>query len=468
MSLKSLHYESLSRVASLIRRRKISPVELAKHQFERINDIDPGLHAFVLLTKERALRQARQAEEEIRSNIYRGPLHGIPIALKDLFYVAGSPTAGGLDFCADFLPDYSATVVERLDAAGAVMLGKLAMTEGAAGNVYSPSCVRPVNPWRGDLYEGASSSGSGVATAAGLCFASLGSDTAGSLRYPCAQNGLTGLKVTYGLVSRFGVYDLAPSLDTFGPVARSAEDCAIVLSAIAGRDSNDPTCMQLAPQDFTANAPRNLKGVVIGFDPALMEKRGVEKKTRAALEDALAVFTRCGAAIREFEFPDISEIEALWFEALFVEIAGVHKENFAKNRGAYDPVNMPFIFEIARSVDVIDYPAILQKRAAFAGRVAEMFDQIDLFLSPVIPWDEATHERIIALADRASTNNLYGFNWPVNFAGIPAMVFPASKAVNGPPVSLQLLGPILGERSLLGAVRLFQSKTDWHDQHPEL
>lgn len=236
------HYASLSNIARLIEAREVSPVDVTRQLLDRIAALDGGLYSYVTVMPEHALASARRAEAEIRGGRYRGPLHGIPIGVKDLCFTRGVPTSAGTKVLSDFVPDFDATVVSRLEAAGAIILGKLTLCEGAWAP-YHPDLDVPVNPWDATRWSGVSSSGSGVATTAGLCVASIGTDTGGSIRYPSAANGCVGLKPTYGRVSRYGVIPLAESLDHVGPMARTVEDAAIMYEAMAGFDADDPTSL---------------------------------------------------------------------------------------------------------------------------------------------------------------------------------------------------------------------------------
>ena len=238
-----LHFKSIAEAAGLIERREVSPVELTRAVLERIDALDAKLHAFITVAADVALRQARQAEAEIAAGTCRGALHGIPFGAKDLIDTQGIRTTCGSKILRDNVPGDDATVVRRLREAGAVLVGKLVMTE-FAGIGYHPDVVPPLNPWNADHWTGQSSSGSGVAAAAGLCFATLGTDTGGSLRYPASACGVVGLKPTYGRVSRHGVFPLAETLDTVGPITRTVDDACIVLHAIAGEDGRDPTSLR--------------------------------------------------------------------------------------------------------------------------------------------------------------------------------------------------------------------------------
>jgi amidase len=288
----TMHYTTLLEAASAIRSKKVSPVELTRSMLDRIAKLDPALLAYATVTPELALTQAAAAEAEIAAGSYRGPLHGVPIAVKDIFNTAGVVTAAGMTIYADNVPDQDATVVRRLRDAGAVLLGKLQNTEGAFVN-HHPKITPPRNPWNADYYAGASSSGSGVATAAGLCFGSLGSDTGGSIRFPSAANGITGLKPTWGRVSRYGVFALAETSDHIGPMTRSAADAGAMLGVIAGRDCNDPTTLLAPVPNYLAELDAGICGIRVGLDAAYNET-GCDRATISAVRDARKVIEDLG------------------------------------------------------------------------------------------------------------------------------------------------------------------------------
>jgi len=289
-AMEPLHYSSLRDVARRIQSKEISPVELTTRMLDRIATVDPKLKSYATVMREQALEAAKRAEEEIQRGTYRGPLHGVPIAVKDLCYTKGVRTMAGTSIYANFIPDHDATVVTKLSQAGAVLLGKLNLTEGAMTG-YNPARDIPVNPWREDLWAGTSSSGSGVATAAGLCYGSIGTDTGGSIRYPSAANGVVGLKPTYGRVSRYGVFPLAESLDHVGPIVRRAGDAAVMLEAIAGFDSNDPTSLKAPVPYILDELNKDVRGLRIGFDRRFATE-GIHPEQSAALQSAVDLVDR--------------------------------------------------------------------------------------------------------------------------------------------------------------------------------
>jgi len=305
-AIEPLHYNSLRDVARRIQSKEISPIELTTRMLDRIAAVDPKLKSYATVMREQALEAAKHAEEEIQRGMYRGPLHGMPIAVKDLCYTKGARTMAGTSIYANFIPDHDAAVVTKLSQAGAVLLGKLNLTEGAMAG-YNPARDIPVNPWREDVWAGVSSSGSGVATAAGLCYGSIGTDTGGSIRYPSAANGIVGLKPTYGRVSRYGVFPLAESLDHVGPMVRRAGDAAVMFEAIAGFDSNDPTSLRDPVPHMLDELDRGVRGLRIGFDRRFATE-GIHPEQSAAIQAAIDSLRQLGAQIVDVQMPNVTEV----------------------------------------------------------------------------------------------------------------------------------------------------------------
>ena len=329
------HYLELTELSRRLHARAISPVEATTAELTRIERLDGQLKSYAHMMAEAALIQARAAEAEIMRGEIRGPLHGVPIAVKDLCWTQGVPTAAGMTIYKDFRPTGDATVVRKLYAAGAIILGKLQLTEGAYAD-HHPQIPPPVNPWNAAHWPGASSSGSGVATAAGLCYGSLGSDTGGSIRFPSAANGVTGLKPTWGRVSRYGVFELAATLDHIGPMARSAADCGAILGVIAGNDPNDPTAVLDPVPNYLAGMTRGLHGLRIGVDHAWNTDR-VDGTTVDAVAAALATVRDLGGDIREVKFPDVDQTITDWFPLCGVEAAIAHEATYPARKSEYGP-----------------------------------------------------------------------------------------------------------------------------------
>ncbi len=464
MSTDDLHYLELVEVGRRIRAGALSPVALTRAMLARIEKLDGTLKSYATVTADLALKQAEQAEAEIKRGAYRGPLHGVPIAVKDLCYTKGVPTAAGMEIHKAFKPDFDSTVVERFAAAGAVLLGKLQLTEGAFAD-HHPSIPPPVNPWHKDHWSGASSSGSGVATAAGLCFASLGSDTGGSIRFPSAANGVTGLKPTWGRVSRYGVFALAESLDHIGPMTRSAADAAAVLGVIAGADPNDPTTRQEPVPNYLAGLERGIRGVRIGVDRKL-NTTGVDKDMVKVVDDAIAVLSSLGADVRDAAFPPPDEIVKVWLPACAVETAVAHEATFPRQANQYGPA-LTGVIEAGRALSGLDLTKINIARDAFRGRVAAFFQDVDLLIIPAQYAASPTTEAMATLGqDEKAIEMLLRFTSPFDMTGSPTITLTGGFTAKGLPVAFQLVSRHMEEDLLLRAGHAFQLATDWHRRRP--
>jgi len=462
MARRKLHYQEISRLAPLLKAGKLSPVELTEALLERVEKLDPRLRAYARVTADEARAAARAAEAGIRRGEYLGPLHGIPLAVKDLFWTKGVVTAAGTTVHEGFVPAEDSTVVRRLRDAGAIILGKLQMTEGAFAT-HHPSIAPPVNPWGADHWTGASSSGSGVATAAGLCCASLGTDTGGSIRFPCAANGLTGLKPTWGRVSRHGTFELAAFLDHVGPIARSAADARILFNAIEGHDPLDPTSDSPRPRGRARAVA--LRGLTVGIDP-YWNSNGTDDATQRALENVLATLRNLGADVRELRFPDAWHIAGQWEAQCGVQTAVAHAGTYPVRAAEYGPA-LSRLIDVGRSLDGTAYQRLLLSAAAFTGRVNTLLESIDLLLVPVQPIAAPTHDQLGALAaDPEANQRLIQFTAPFNISGHPALSLPCGQTPEGLPIGFQLVARKGGEQTLLGAGVALQRVTDWHRAHP--
>ncbi len=462
-----LYYASLADVAALVKSGEASPVEITRLLLERIESVDAALHSYVTVTAESAMDSARQAERDIRAGSYRGALHGMPIAVKDLCYTRGVRTMGGTRVLADFVPDDDATAVARLKEAGAVILGKLTLCEGAMGP-YHPALEVPVNPWDATRWSGVSSSGSGVATAAGLCFASIGTDTGGSIRYPSAANGCVGLKPTYGRVSRYGVLALAESLDHVGPMARTVEDAAILFESMAGFDANDPTSRREPVEAVRPTLTQGVKGLRIGFDRRYATD-GVEPGLARALDAALAVLSTLGAEIVDVRMPDVSPVALAWWQLSTAEAAAFHADNYPSRAREYGP-GFRKVLEYGAGVSGVTYANAARIRAEFSGRLEGVLAQVDCLVCPSM--SNAAREK---LADPFGPES--GEDWasqvlndvhtkPFNFSGSPTLSLPCGFSADGLPYSLQFVGRALSEATLCRIGHAYERATPWHDRYP--
>lgn len=466
MAPRNLHYLEAVEVGRRMHAGEISPVEVTKGILARINKANKKLRAYALVTDKLALAQAKKAEGEIRKGNIKGPLHGVPIAVKDLCYTKGIVTSAGMPIHGKFKPSFDATVVKRFASAGAVLLGKLQMTEGAFAD-HHPDIRPPVNPWNPAHWSGASSSGSGVATAAGLCYGSLGSDTGGSIRFPSAANGLTGLKPTWGRVSRYGVFDLAPTLDHVGPMARSAADAAAILGVIAGADKNDPTAVQGPVPNYLAGLGRGIRGLRIGIDENYNTK-GVDPVMKKTVKDATKVLRDLGADLRPVKFPKPDQIIDEWGIQCAVETAVAHAATYPRKKGSYGPGLGAFI-DMGRQVSAMDYQRVIMNRKEFTGRIAALFEQCDMLLIPSQPHASPTVKKMATLGEGpGELAMLLRFTAPFDYSGSPTITLPSGFTKAGTPVAFQLVGPHLEEDMLLRAGHAYQQATDWHTVHPKV
>lgn len=462
-----IHNLSLLEVSERIRRRQVSSAAVTESLLARIVQYDGQLHATRLVMADTAMQQARQADAEIAAGQWRGPLHGVPIGIKDLLWTKGLPTTAGMEILKDFRPEEDATVVERLKQAGAVLIAKLHMTEGAYFH-HHPAFPRPVNPWSAEHWTGVSSSGSGVAVAAGLCFAAIGSDTGGSIRMPCSANNLTGIKPTWGRVSRHGLVHLCQSLDHLGPMARSAADAAALLQAIAGADPRDPTALTDPAPDYLAQMEEGVAGMRLGIDWDFAAG-GMPADILIALENALDVLGKLGMHIREVKFPwsdaDMRADRAM----LSAEIALAHADFYPAQADRYTPFLRA---ELDRGLNVrgVDVAASVATRAGHRGRLRAMFAEVDLLLVPALGRILPTWETMEAIGrgEQAFDPQLTRFTSPFNITGAPTITLPGGFTADNLPIGIQLAGPWLAEPALIRAGVAFQKETDFHLRQPQL
>lgn len=462
-----LHYSSLADVARLLAARELSSTDLTRRLIDRIAAVDGRLQSYVTLMTDRAIASARRADAEIQAGRYRGPLHGVPIAVKDLCYTRGVRTMAGAKVLANFVPDFDATVVARLEAAGAVILGKLVLCEGAY-SPYFPGFQVPVNPWNATRWSGVSSSGSGVATAAGLCFASVGTDTGGSIRYPSAANGCVGLKPTYGRVSRHGVFALAASMDHVGPMTRTVEDAAIMFEAMAGPDPNDPTALTDPVPAVRADLARGVAGLRIGFDRRYATDN-VDADVARAMDDVLAILTGLGATIVAVNMPDVSKVGSAWIDLCGVEALTAHARTFPGRASEYGP-GLRAALELARRTTPAALAAAAQVRSEVTAGIERLLDDVDCLVCPSMansarvketnPYDEETD----ATWSEKVRNDIHC--QPFNFSGNPTLSVPCGFSADGLPLSVQFVGRRLSESVVCRVGYAYERATAWHAKHP--
>ncbi len=465
-------FATIEELAPLIATGELSPVELTKGLLERIEATDDRLKSYATVMADSALEEAEWAGEEIAGGDYRGPLHGVPVAVKDLCYTSGTRTMGGTRVLEEFVPDFDSTVVVRLRAAGAILLGKLNLTEGAMAG-YNRARQVPVNPWAADRWTGVSSSGSGVATASGLCYASLGSDTGGSIRTPSASCGIVGLKPTWGRVSRYGVLDLAQSLDHVGPMTRSAWDCAAVLEAIGGNDPHDPTTLPDAAPAILAGIGDGVVGVKVGYDQRYAGD-DVAPEIAEAVAASVATLASLGAEIVDVELPDVRPYMPDWPTICAVEALSAHDEHYPSRAAEYGSWFRGWLSH-GSSISAVAYAEACNRRDELRGLLARAFAGIDMLACPAMAglphqvseemlYDDAPGDFNPAQEKSDAIRRQFTAPWDMNRA--PTLTLPNGWS-QGLPTALQLVGRPGGEATLCRAGYAFQQATDFV-RHPQV
>lgn len=458
-----LHYLSLTQLGRKLARGEVSAVEVTLHALDRIAALADRTNAFITVTSECALDAAGRADALRASGAKLPPLHGIPITLKDIFDVEGVATTAGMPIRRAHIADGTSTVVTRLQDAGAIILGKVNVAEGVFGQ-YLPPYGHPINPWDRQYWGGASSGGSGVATAVGLGYGSIASDTGGSIRMPSAVNGVTGLKPTWGRVSRHRVFELAGSLDHVGVMARSAEDIALLLGVIAGQDSADPTALLASVPDYVAelSVPRRFK---IGMPRNWLES-GVDDDVLVALESTVETFRTLGAEVVDIELPPDQDLVQHWYEICTAQVALVHEASHRLHGSTY---SLPLSRAIEHGLSM---PAATLQRAYtyrqnFAGALDRILTQVDLIAVPAMPCAPPKFAEVEAM-DNDTMFALHRFTSPFSMSGVPTVTFPCGTTGDGMPYAAQLVAPRLDEPTVLAAVHAFQLATAFHQSHPAL
>lgn len=465
MSEHTLPYESLAAVSSQLGMKEISAVELTEVMIDRIARVDPVLRAYSFVDVEDARAAAARSDSERSEGIWRGPLHGVPIAVKDIYADEGRPFEVGMPSRIGQIADHTATVIERLRNAGAIIIGRVHTTEGVYGEHTAPFSA-PRNPWGFDRWVGVSSSGSAAAAAGGLAFATLASDTGGSIRMPSAANGVTGIKPTWGRCSRFGAFELAGSLDHVGPIARSARDAGMVLEAIAGYDPRDPTSLSAEVPRFGARMASDLAGVRIGFDPdwALTD---VSETVRDGVLRALSVFEQLGAEIIPVVFPDPEQINEDWFVVCGAQTALAHGDWFTEHEESYGDALRELI-TVGRQASGLDLQRVLQRRAEFTGQVVHLLSGVDALFIPGLPYEAPLAADTVRMGAQ-QLSEVHRYTVPFTMSQVPTITFPIGFTPDSHlPVAGQLVGSPQTEERLIRLAGAFQEVTEHHRVHPEL
>ncbi len=461
-----LYFLSIREASDLLRSGQLSPVELVRACLDRIEATEDRLHSFITVLKDEALAQARRAEAEILRGGHKGPLHGIPIALKDLYDTAGVRTTSGSRVDFDRVPQEDATTTARLKEAGAVLLGKLAMHEFALGGPDWTTPFEPArNPWNLDHVTGGSSSGSGSAVASGQVMGALGSCTGGSIRGPAHYCGIVGLKPTYGRVSRAGVVTLSWSQDHCGPMTWTVDDTAYMLQALAGHDPKDPTTSAAPVPDYSLSLREDVKGLTIGvprhffFDP----NPDVSPEVVSTVEKALAVLEGLGARLEEVSIPSLEYVRAANSVIMLSEAYAFHEKNLKARPQDFGEM-VRGRFRIGGLFSAGDYVQAQRCRRWIKREFAEVLSRVDLLATPTMTQPAAAFQGY----DPTSTIRGPSFTAPFNVTGLPAISVPCGFTAGGLPVGLQIAGKPFDEPTVLRAAYTYQQHCRWFEQRPPL
>ncbi len=450
--MTDLHWLSLSEVCRRIKSGELTATAVTEHMLARLGATDDRYRAFVTVTASAARQRAAQLDAARANGEPLGALHGVPIALKDLLWTRGVKTSCGTRVLADWVPEEDATVVRRLHDAGAVVLGKVKLTEGAFSE-HHPDVDPPRNAWREDLWSGVSSSGSGVAVSAGLAFGALGSDTGGSIRFPSTANGIVGIKPTYGRVSRHGAFPLAESLDHIGPMTRCVEDAARMLGVIAGHDPRDPTSLDSVVPNYGAAIGESVRGMRIGVDRGYVET-GVAAQVVAALDDALGTLRELGAVIVDVKFPACADLISGWIATCGVETALAHAPFFPARRADYGAA-LTGLLDGGLAVPGTTYATLERARERFRSELEVLLHQVDLIATPAMVVPTPTlREMTQLLADGVA--EFITFTAPTDYSGHPTITLPTGFTPDQRPMSFQLIGRLLGEPTLIRAGHAYE------------
>jgi aspartyl-tRNA(Asn)/glutamyl-tRNA(Gln) amidotransferase subunit A len=462
----NLCFLTIREAGELIRRQELSPVELIRAFLDRIEAIDGQLHSFITLLKDESLAAARTAEADILRGDYKGPLHGIPIGLKDIYDTAGIRTTSGSRVDIDRVPTEDATTAARLKAAGAIILGKLMTYEYALGG---PDFTTPFpaarNPWNLDHITGGSSSGSGAAVAAGLCMGAMGSCTGGSIRGPASLCGIVGLKATYGRVSRYGVVTLSWSQDHCGPMTWTVEDTALMLQALAGHDPKDPTTSTAPVPDYSQSLREDIRGLTIGvprhyfFDP----NPDVNPEVVAIVEKGLEALQELGAKVEEVIIPSLAYVRAANSIIMLSEAYAFHERNLKARPQDFGELARAR-FRIGGLFRAGDYVQAQRARQVVKRECAEVLRKVDVLVTPTMTQPAAPFEGY----DATATARGPSFTGPFNVTGLPAISVPAGFTAKDLPVGMQIVGKPFDEPTVLRTAYAYQQRARWFERRPHL
>ena len=465
MNTSELPFLSAGDLSRLIQSKEVSPVEATEAYLDRIASLDHRFNSYLTVMREQALADAQQAEEDIASGQHKGPMHGVPVAVKDQFWSKGVRSTGGSRILADFVPDEDATVIANLRKAGAVVLGKTNMTEFAITG-FSHRYATPRNPWNTDSYTGGSSSGSGAATAAYLCATSLGEDTGGSIRFPATWCGLVGLRPSWGLVSRYGVMRGVWSMDTVGPISRTVEDAAITLGAIAGHDPKDRYSSTVPVPDYRQALGGDLNGLKIGVITQFMESDLVEPKVRQTVSDSFATLGELGATVEEVSVPLSMDAGVASAVLLAVEPALAQKDWIKDQLQDYGH-DVRILLLTGSLLPAQAYYKAQKLRTMLRQQVLDSLEKYDVLVLPTSGKGAQPLEQDPPITSKETASRLaFLFTRIFNLASCPAMSVPCGFDDRGMPVGLQIGARPGAEETIFKVAHAYEQATAWHTMRP--
>lgn len=460
---RELLLSPLHELAARMEAGALSAVELVEAAIERTASLEPRLNSYITFLPERALQRARRLDDEAARGARRGPLHGIPVSLKDVFDLAGAPTTAGARFLANERPETDSEVARRLDDAGAIVMGKANLNKFAGGESgENPDFGNMSNPWNLDWSPSGSSGGSAAQVAAGLVALSVGSDNGGSVRNPASACGIVGLKPTHGRVSTRGMFPRAYSIDHAGTLTRSVEDTALALGVLAGHRAGDPTTARRDVPDYASELREPVRGLKVGVDRVLA--RRAEPAVVAAFEQALAVLVDLDMEIEELSFPDPDDMTEAMYTIFLCEWAAAHEPWMREHPEEYGGGSRGALL-----IPAVDYIDAQRKRGEIQRRAAGAMRGVDLIASPTYPIARRTHGRLPSIAGQPlDSMSVLRFTMPYDLLGLPAVSVPAGLDPSGAPIGFQFAARAFDESTLLRAAHAFEQAAGWHDQHPPL
>jgi aspartyl-tRNA(Asn)/glutamyl-tRNA(Gln) amidotransferase subunit A len=471
MDQAQIPFLSATELSGLIKSREVSPVEAAEAYLDRIEKVDHQLHSYITVCRDEALTQAREAEQEIAENRYRGPMHGIPVAVKDQFYTRGIRTTNGSTIHKDFIPQEDATVIANLKKAEAVLLGKLNMSEYASGDAFHHPYGRPRNPWDLSRNPGTSSSGSGAATAAFLCSTSLGEDTGGSIRGPAAFCGLVGIRPSWGRVSRYGVFGASWSMDTVGPISRTVSDCAMTLGAIAGYDPKDPYTWDVAAPDYQAALTGNISGLKVGVVQERVYTDVVEPEVKDAVIRAISVLSELGGVVQEVSIPLIVHSAAISSAIISSDSASLNRQDMAEHLAKFDHNNQVRLL-MGSILPAQAYQKAIKLRHLLRRQILDALERVDVLVMPTSSIPASTIPQRSGVSSKQEVLDGYtgrrSFTAPFNLANTPALSINCGFTSGNLPIGLQTAGKPFDESKLFQVAYAYEQATDWHTHRPPI